>query len=88
MTSLIQNDATGKAIASKDSVKVQMFVRGTGLHKDFDISMTEARQLLGLKGIRKLDFYKLQKDANGNWQRLVVEDPEQKKVDDDGDADE
>lgn len=81
MTSLTMNDATGKPIATKDSVHVQMNIRGTKLIKEFDVSMKEAKQFLGLKGIKKLDYYKLEKDSTGKWQRLAVEDPEQKKID-------
>lgn len=74
------NDVSGKAIASADSVKVQVYLRGSKVHKEFDCALPDIRPLLSAKGVKKLDFFKLEKDDGGNWQRLVVEDPEQKKI--------
>ena len=80
MTSLIQNDVTGKSVASSDSVKVQIYYRGTKIHKEFDCELQDIRPLMSAKGVRSIDFFKLSKDDKGQWQRLTVEDPEQKKI--------
>jgi len=80
MTSLTLNDATGQPMATEDSVKVSVFIRSHKAHKDFDCSMKEIKSLLGLKGIKKLPFYKLEK-VDGKWERLSIDDQMQEKID-------
>ena len=82
MTSVIQNDVSGKTIATNDSVKVQIYLRGSKVRKDFDCGMADVRKLLSAKGVVKIPYYKLQKASDGSWNRLSVDDPEQEKLND------
>lgn len=81
MTSLIQNDVSGKPIASDDSVKIQVYLRGSKARKDFDCELADIKTLLAAKGVRKIPFYKLQKNDDGSWVRLNIDDPMQEKID-------
>ena len=80
MTSLTMNDVNGKAIATNESVKVEIYNRSTKLRKSFDCSFADVKSLLATKGVKKIDWYKLEKDEAGKWQRLSVDDPEQEKL--------
>ena len=80
MTSLIQNDVTGKPVAQDDSVKVSVYLRGSKVRKDFDCEFADVKKLLSAKGVLKIAYYKLQKNEAGGWERLSVDDPMQEKL--------
>lgn len=81
MTSLTMNDVNGKAIASNESVKVEIYNRSTKLRKSFDCSFEDVKKLMMCKGVVKIPWYKLEKNEDGKWERLTVDDPAQEKTD-------
>lgn len=81
MTSAIISDTTGKTIKADTSYTLDVYSRGNKTHIKFDTEMNE--ELMGLIKLaiqNHVEWFKLKKNDEGQWERLKVPDPIQERL--------
>lgn len=81
MTSAIISDTTGKTIKSDLSYTVDVYSRGNKTHIKFDTELNE-NLLNNIKLAKQngIEWFKLKKNDEGQWERLKVPDPLQERL--------